>query len=896
VILFAVHFAVEYLYFFAKIKDVLSFLNNYWPLIAAILTVIGVITTWAYRGTPLAEWWRHRQLYAKATDRVEAYCQAEKGMLRSKPSLIGEVPIDFSSDYVSLLIVAQPKHNVLAAKRAVDVNWVMTSENPVAVVGGPGCGKTTLLSHIEYMILKKRKERVWDQHRSIPVFIYAPEASPRAVSLRELIITKLDLGLPREEQEYLVARGLANGCFVLLIDAVDEIKEPIHEFAQKLMRFLSEFTQTHIVMSSRPISYDLEALTNASKTARSFMEVAVAPLSPEKKKALIAKYSKTPHDAAKVLELIATRPFLKDITRVTINLIMLIELVANKDQLLRRGDFYSSASRVLLYDLPQRKGEYLKYGYERKLALLARVSFGVLVNGAKFTSEAITTFGNDPESEQLFEEILKTSGLVKLVAIGKFSFPHRTFAEYFAAQYISKNFDSVSAEEWTRIYKNDTSEVIAFLANSLTNVDLLISRILKLPGNRLKALADCLANCQMVDPAVQKEAESVIMGALQDSPDLQVQSSAVRYVLSQIHCFPRVNGYKSIYVELEERLASPEIYANKTGVPADEIQTQALRLLVHTSSPEIVPFLINIFRRIDSDTYVLFKAAELLASLSDESILPDLQQAYAENNDPDVSRFVVEAIVRTKSKHAIPALQFALKDDDRVVRDLAKEGISQITANRFIEDATIISNTGGEKSEKSVVPGCDLSPDELLTLVQDSLFEYRLDAFFSLRSACPTDREQELYFLAMNESENEFFRCEAVRLLGTRPTTTCAKMLEEIFRDSRNRDPSIAAGARGCAIEYLAHRGYRENVLNCINDCDFSACLPNEQCKIVWSIYEVLRAGQGDLTQIQYMEIKRLCSQYKGDDNSRISHWIKRIDQCLRRFYVSGATPQASEV
>jgi HEAT repeat protein len=865
-----------------------------WEAISVLLAALPILYA-IFKFTILERLFKQWVLRKQCAQPLKAFLDAEQATLHGLTPLLDSTPIDLASDYVSLVMITQRKSSLYGEKRAVDVQEVLTTDNPVVIVGGPGCGKTTLLQHIRYRLLEGQSEQVRFEKRTIPIFLQASDVARNENSLQHLILVRLEsLNLDEETKERFIDIGLAKGWFVLLIDGIDEIDGSIPDFLNKISNFANHYKLCHIIMASRPVSYDLETLT--LRKDRPFTEVAIAPLSFEKKKALVEKYAKDSEHTSEVLRLISTRPFMAEITRVTINLMLLLDLISSdSEEITWRSDFYKRAVSTLLFNLPNRKGAALKHGLLAKIQLMSRVCFEALVNGREITMETVTSGDQSGSVEDIFAEILHTSGLVKQTALGKYSFPHRTFAEYFAGNHIVSHFDEITDKEWARIFRSEASEVIAFASNLMENADSLIERVMKIPSTRTKLLANCLANCRSVTVATQKAAEAVIWTSLKDSPDVQVQSSAARYVLSQIHNFPRPAEYKTLYLQLIDKLAAPEKFAAEMGVPVGDVQTQALQFLVHTSSPEIVPRLIQIFKNPESDTYVRFKAGELLASLSSEELLPDLNDAYTVNRDDDVRRFVAQAIVRTKSRQALPTLKAATADEDAVIRDLSIEGIKQIEDGLYLEDATIVSQTGGPKSEKSMIPGCDLSPEEMLSLAADQTSPYRLDAFFQLRNGCPEGREAELFDLAIDPTENEFYRCEAVRLIGTRETPDFADYLERIFKSTQQADPKKGAGARGCAIEYLAHRKCRERVLSCIANCDFSWRLSSEQCKIMWALYEVMRIGGAELSAGARDDIRRACANCDRESNPRVDHWRKRIEQQLGDFAASSQTVKQDE-
>lgn len=867
----------------AKLGSLLDLFNQYGNAVQVLAILVATIGA-LLGATPIARWFRTRGLLRRCKPKLGEYIEGEREKLRGLPSLVANEPIDFGThgEYVSLVLVEQSTKRTLAAKRAVDVKDVLASRTPIVVVSGPGYGKTTLLRHMQFMLLERHSHEITYRERSIPFFFSASEIPTSEVQLKRLLAERL-VGLDNDDGERFAEIGITNGWFTVFIDGVDEIEGSIPGFLTTVTGFVRHSPKCHFVLASRPVSYDLELLTQHAN--RPFTEVAIAPLSRDRKIAIAAKYSNSEEHFNQVMSLIDEHEFLGEITRVTINLVLLVSLVADSKDLSCRSDFYRHASRRLLDELPKRKGQHLEWQFAEKTDLLGRVSFKVLTQRKDFSGETIESCGIEPtKAAKIFDEICRTSGMVKLIALGKYAFPHRTFAEYFAALHVVASFDRITLHEWQELYGNETSEIIAFVANLIPSVDSLVSMILKLHIGRPRLLAICLANCNSVSIAIQREAERMIWDSLKDSPEVQVQSSAARHVLALIHRFPRQDGYETLYDALVNRLSFADQYSDGSGSRPEDVQIQSLRLLVHTSSPTIVPCLVRLLQDGKTDTYVRFKAGELLAAMSTDELVPDLRKAYDENSDDDVRRFIVQAIVRTGSKNAMPAIEAAFVDGDPVIRDLATVGYEYVDRGLYLDEATIVLSSNSPNREKLVVPGCDLSPNELLTVAADISSDYRLDAFFRLRATCPDGREQELFDLAANPEENEFYRCEAVRLLGTRKSDMFAEYLERVFRNTRQPNtPENGAGARGCAIEYLAHRECVSSVFNCLSHCDIRSCLPSEQCKIMWAMFEIVRTIDRSLTAAEREVVRRLCSECDDSENPRVGHWRDRATNMLAR-------------
>jgi NACHT domain len=824
---------------------------------------------------------RPRHASARGAARLlRRYFSTELALLRTWPSLISASTIDFSSDYVSLVLVEQACKDPIRPKRSMTVDDILRSQAPVAVVSGPGCGKTTLLLRMQYELLSRHRFSFRLRPRSVPIFMRAKDIIARENPIRTAMVERLSRDMASDDARQLVEVGLECGWFSVLIDGLDEIDNEIISFLQEIQLFIQRYSSTHVIVSSRPISYDLSVLMAPGPHA--FNEVAIAPLSLEKKRALIDKYAPDSRTAKKIIDLIIEHPFLSELTSVTINVILLIESVTYADEIRYRAEFYKHASQVLLSSVPERKGYRLAYSTPAKVDLLAKASFNALVGGLNLTRQAISEHAQLPNvpSELVFAEILQTSGLLRLVALDRYDFPHRTFIEYFAAIAVSKDFDALPEAVWTKLLSGRLNEVIAFVSNIRPNIDSIIDKVLLSDSDRAMVLAICLSECRSVTQDRQRAAEAVIWDYLRSTRDLLVQQSLARRILSRIHAFPRSPGIVTIYDRLIDQLASPERSVPGEFPTIEDAQANALKYLIHTRGTQIVPRLAAILTDSGAEGWARFKAGELLAILSREDLVGDLELAYQTNWDDDVRRFVVEGLVRTRSMTAIRPLENACSDADRTIRDLAWEGIAYIRERRFLEDATLVRVSDTESSQKSILPGCDLSAVEALDVATDRLSPYRLDAFFKLREDCPPGAGERLAKVATNADENEFFRAEAVKLIGSQADIGFAALLSNVFASFDSDNPAQGVGARGYAIEYLAYRKHRAT-LQCIVDNNLKLRDANERTKVFWSINEIL----SDMTAEELVPFRsavvKLCADNVSEPYERLHHWRKKIEYQL---------------
>lgn len=285
----------------------------------------------------------------------------------------------------------------------------------------------------------------------------------------------------------------------------------------------------------------------------------------------------------------------------------------------------------------------------------------------------------------------------------------------------------------------------------------------------------------------------------------------------------------------------------------------------------------------NAENWTRYKAGELLANLSREDLISDLEDAYRKNWDDDVRRFVVEALVRTRSEMAIPALERTMQSHERFIQDLSREGINYIRNREFLEDATLV-RVSSATGEKEIRPGYDLSPSEAVNEAIDGISRYRFDAFLKLREECPEGSGHKLVDVALNPGENEFFRSEAVKLIGSM-SEGFADFLLRVFTAFSLDDPAQGSSARGYAIEHLAYRKHYE-ALRCIVRCqDLASRTANERTKVFWALNQLVVDIDVDELNEYRKEVEAICEKFKEEPYARLHHWRRRaIDQLQARL------------
>lgn len=342
-----------------------------------------------------------------------------------------------------------------------DINNVLEIGNKIIVTGTGGSGESVMMKHFFLNILETT--------HYVPVLIELRglnEYDEKGINLEEYIyevMGTLKFKIERKYFEY----SLETGCYVILLDGFDEVKNEIsNSVTNQIVAMSKKYPENHYILSSRP----LEEFMGWNQ----FEELHAMPLSKEQALSLINKieydqiikdkfYKELDEYLYEKYETFASNPLL-----LTIMLLTFESRASIPDKL---NDFFEQAFTTLFHTHDATKGGYKrdirsKLGYEDFKAVFSYFCFKSFFNSDyKFSENKALEYIGAAKQKRIIDtyfnsmDYLKdlTNSVCMLIHEGlEFRFSHRSFQEYFAALYTVQLSDS-QQKRFLKLWLQDNS-------------------------------------------------------------------------------------------------------------------------------------------------------------------------------------------------------------------------------------------------------------------------------------------------------------------------------------------------------------------------------------------------------------------------------------------------------
>lgn len=438
-----------------------------------------------------------------------------------------KTPVSIELEKVYISLRAQNPERALddaLAHRSYSIGDVLNRHTRLTIIGGPGCGKTTLLAYLTLTFARDLAlKRLALKEKRLPIFVPLRQLSAAAPLADFLTDFYQKRGL-RPSPDFFDVQLRAGNCLVLL-DGLDEVADEAGR------RAMSEWVDVQVttcpknrfIVTSRPAGYDTAPLTNG------FTVYAVRDFEMSEVEAFVHHWylavetaaednATTRKQAADSSEaLIKAIQGVDAIRKLTVNplLLSITALVHRYRGSLprRRVDLYAECIDVLLGHWDEAKGLAGRLTAAQKRAVLQPVAFEMHRRRVRelrraeleaLLSEPLSKVGGQAgETVDFLNEVRDRSGLLVEASPDVFTFSHLTFQEYLAAVQATVQ-DDARIEVIKNLQDKWWQEVALLYAGLRDATELVEAAIILQYPVGLRLAGHCLFEAAEIKPAVRQ--------------------------------------------------------------------------------------------------------------------------------------------------------------------------------------------------------------------------------------------------------------------------------------------------------------------------------------------------------------------------------------------------------
>lgn len=394
---------------------------------------------------------------------------------RIKNMLHSSEPVQFMDIYCPLRIKKLATNNFNRSEETLEVSSVsdlMDTFNNVAIFGNAGSGKSTLVNFLYLDAIEKKYK--------YPILIYLRYLNDTEESLLDILEHQL-LGFSKEQSNELFLSLLKEGHFLFIFDGYDEISpNKQYRVSRQIKDIMSLYSLNKFILTSRPLEqlYSLD----------SFHNYAMVPLTEKERNAFIKKqFSDIDHGMSEfIIKKLSENPneYYDQLLNTPLLIILcILNFRFNSDMPLKKTEFYAR-----IFDALFQGHDWLsKNGFERTMecnltkdeyiSILNEFSFYTHFKSQYFfkKQDVLNAIGyiksrkgyNDKlwniDNKKLLNDLSVAINIL-VVDGGYYTFPHKSFQEYYVANFIINK----SEQNRIRIYEKFVQKIYQGQGSLLT--------------------------------------------------------------------------------------------------------------------------------------------------------------------------------------------------------------------------------------------------------------------------------------------------------------------------------------------------------------------------------------------------------------------------------------------
>ncbi|AKB74481.1 hypothetical protein MSLAZ_1220 [Methanosarcina lacustris Z-7289] len=385
-----------------------------------------------------------------------------------------------------------PASKYINDHESINIDQLLPNLYRVVLLGDPGAGKSTFAQKISYDIVTKSPEKVSPGICDIPIIVtlreYQIENLQNGVSILDFIKkeahSSYQLIVPKCTFEYL----LLNGHALLIFDGLDELLDTRHRagIVDEIESFCTNYPSVSVLVTSRKVGYEQAPLQD-----NMFQKIELASFDNKQVEEYVNKWFSLDPDLTrrekekKVESFLRESKIVSDIRSNSLMLSLMCSIYREENYIpANRPEVYKKCSEMLFEKWDKNRGispailmsrtrikpliSYLAYTIFTNESLQKGMNESKLIDKAK---EYLLdkTYENEYEAEEASKDfinfcrgrawVLTDTGTTKK-GENIYQFTHRTFLEYFTADWIVRKYEEkiceillpkISMGEWDNV-------------------------------------------------------------------------------------------------------------------------------------------------------------------------------------------------------------------------------------------------------------------------------------------------------------------------------------------------------------------------------------------------------------------------------------------------------------